>query len=238
MNTVCLSCLNKINTEEKSYMSGTEIYHETCFINKVMGKAYKYANQIRALEPEQIVFQLFGSDKFKLTEDELQVVKSQQSIKPPNPNNLNSTIDKILSNIDIRENIIVDAMYNSLSNTTNSSTELFKNFSKNEFKTLIDSSLNLVLNDNEIYEQIIGENPMSFETTFSNPEALTNKLLESLPEELKNKITNLKNQVESNPSNFSFFSTIPIANLVKTDVDTESDSDSKNEVEFEQPDLD
>ena len=238
MNTVCLSCLHKISTEEKSHTTGTEIYHETCYINKVMGKAYKYANQIKSLEPEQIVSQLFGSDKFRLTEDELKVVKSHQSINPPNPNNLNSTIDKILNNINIGENIIVDTMYNSLSTSTNSTTELFKNFSKDEFKTLIDSSLNLVIHDNELYEQIIGNNldldSTAFEPTFSDPEGLSNKLMELLPEELKNKITILKNQIKSNTDNFSFFGTIPISNLVKSDVDTESDS----EIEFEQPDID
>ena len=129
-------------------------------------------------------------------------------------------------------------MYNSLSNSTNSSTELFKNFTKNEFKTLIDSSLNLVLNENELYEQLIGNNTDStaFEPTFSDPEGLTNKLMESLPDELKNKITNLKNQIESNADNFSFFGTIPISNLVKSDLDTESDSEI--DVELEQPDID
>ena len=92
------------------------------------------------------------------------------------------------------------------------------------------------MNGLELFEQIIGENPMSssFETTFSNSETISNKLMESLPEELKNKITNLKNQIESTSDNFSFFGKIPIGNLVKTDADTESDSES----EFEQPDLD
>jgi hypothetical protein len=58
--------------------------------------------------------------------------------------------------------------------------------------------------------------------------------MESLPEELKTKITNLKNQIEASSDNFSFFGTIPISNLVKSDADTESES----EIEFEQPDID
>ena len=228
MNTVCLSCLNKISTEEKSHKTGTEIYHNTCYINKVMSKAYKYANQIKLLEPDQIVSQLFGSDKFKLSNDELELVKSIY-------NSSNSTN----TDINIDEDIIIlknNAMYNSLSNSTNSSLELFKNFSKNELKTLIDSSLNLMLTDNVLFEQIIGENPMSssFETTFSNSETISDKLMESLPDELKNKIINFKNQIETSANNFSFFGTVPIGNLVKTDADTESDSGS----EFEQPDLD
>jgi hypothetical protein len=217
MNTVCISCLNKISIEEKSYIFGTEIYHELCYINKVMGKAYKYAYQIKSLEPDQIISQLFCSNKFKLSEDELKIIKLQQSTYNENKsNNFNSTFDKMLNIINLGENSIVDAMYDSLSNSTNSNNELFKKFSKNEFKTLVDSSLNLIVNDNDLYEQIVEANSISnyFEPTFSDPEAITNKLMESLPEELKNKIINLKTEIAYNPNNF-----------IKTDLDTESDTE-------------
>jgi len=77
--------LNPVTSGENSFITGTEIYHEPCYKNKVMGKALKYAKQIKALEPEQIVAQLYGSDKFNLTDDEIKIVKSNKSASPDSP---------------------------------------------------------------------------------------------------------------------------------------------------------
>ena len=95
MNQVCLSCLTPMTNKEKSYCIGYEIYHEFCWVSKVNAKALKYANQIKSLEPEQIVAQLYGSDKFKLTDEEIKIIKSNgfnKTDKPTLPKNLQSIV--------------------------------------------------------------------------------------------------------------------------------------------------
>lgn len=240
MDPVCLSCLNKIESHELSRTSGIEkkIFHDSCYVNNTITKVLDYVNKIKSSEPEEIVSELFVSpNKFKLTEQEIEIVKQNISaFKSNKQNNLSSSINDMINKINLGENTVVDAMFNSLSNNPNS--DFFKNFSKSEFNTLINSSLNLVLNDETLCEQIIGENlaSKSDKTSFSDPETLTNKLMESWPEELKTKFSNLKDELVSQ-SLPNIFSKIPIGNLLNKDVDVDTDIESECE-KFEQDELD
>ncbi len=253
MEQVCLSCLNKLSGEDKLYKSGNEVYHESCYTNKVMSKAIKYANQIKSLEPDQIVAKLFGSDKFTLTEEEKAIIKSQQSV--PKLNNFTDkeikiNINNIFKNIDSNqiENIMntqLDSIYDMIISKSEISNVISKTpITKEDLKLLVNSTTSVAFSDYNLFESAIKSNIDDDDMN----EILMDKILENLPEELKTKLSNMKTQTGTFSSQeiFTNANSNIIANTIaNTNADTESDTDSDNELNnvnnlqnFDIPELD
>jgi hypothetical protein len=240
MEIVCLSCLNKVTHEDKLYKLGSEIYHEFCYIDKVMNKAIKYANQIKSLEPEQIVSQLYGTEKFTLTDEEKAIIKLQQSSPKLNSfadyfynfskqigfNNVNySQLDlkNIFVNLGTKQlediiNTQFDSIYEIIMTKSN-----FPNIqnimTKEDLKLLLNSATSNVLTDYNFVESLFNS-----QTTNTN-NLLVDKLFENLPQDLKTKLSNINTQSQ-------LFSTQQIFTNVNTEsnVDTESNSNSDTEL--------
>ena len=51
MDTVCLSCLKKIESHELSRTSGIEkkIFHDSCYVNNTITKVLDYVNKIKLM---------------------------------------------------------------------------------------------------------------------------------------------------------------------------------------------
>jgi|LauGreDrversion4_2_1035121.scaffolds.fasta_scaffold06319_8 hypothetical protein len=253
MNQVCLSCLNKVTPEDKLYKSGNEVYHESCYTNKVMSKAFKYANQIKSLEPEQIVAQLYGSDKFTLTDEEKAIIKSQKSkIKFDNSKFVELDINNIFKNIGSEqiENIMntqLDSIYDMIISKSEISNIISETpITKEDLKHLVNSTTSVAFNDYSLFESAVKSNINDDNMN----EILMDKILENLPEELKTKLSNMKTQTGTFSSQEIFTNananSNTIANTIaNTNADTESDTDSDNELNndnnlqnFDIPELD
>ncbi len=251
MNQVCLSCLNKVTPEDKLYKSGNEVYHESCYTNKVMSKAFKYANQIKSLEPDQIVAQLYGSDKFKLNEEEKAIIKSQQSkMNFDNSKFVELDINNIFKNIGSEqiENIMntqLDSIYDMIISKSEISNIISETpITKEDLKHLVNSTTSVAFNDYSLFESALKSNIDDDDMN----EILMDKILENLPEELKTKLSNMKTQTGTFSSQeiFTNANSNIIANTIaNTNADTESDTDSDNELNnvnnlqnFDIPELD
>jgi len=254
MNQVCLSCLNKVTPEDKLYKSGNEVYHESCYTNKVMSKAFKYANQIKSLEPEQIVAQLYGSDKFTLTDEEKAIIKSQSVPKLNNftDKEIKFDINNIFKNIGSEqiENIMntqLDSIYDMIISKSEISNIISETpITKEDLKHLVNSTTSVAFNDYSLFESAVKSNINDDNMN----EILMDKILENLPEELKTKLSNMKTQTGTFSSQEIFTNananSNTIANTIaNTNADTESDTDSDNELNndnnlqnFDIPELD
>ncbi len=247
MPQVCLSCLNKLSGEDKLYKLGNEVYHESCYTNKVMSKAIKYANQIKSLEPEQIVAQLYGMDKFKLTDEEKTIIKSQQTIpvssnvsdnlfeqmgwKNFNKIDIQNALDNAISNFSLSEfdiNNLTNTNFNSIYDQMITKSEIpniQNTLTKEDFKLFMESTASITLSDFSLIESAMKSKSHDAE------ELIISKILEKLPQELQTKLANLKTQagILSAQEILATTSTNTIANA-----DTESDTDS----DFKIPELD
>ncbi len=244
MKQVCLSCLNKLSEEDKLYKLGNEVYHESCYTNKVISKAIKYANQIKSLEPEQIVAQLYGTDKFKLTDEEKAIIKSQQIISVPsnvsgdmfeqmgfgnfkaNKQDIQNALDNAFNNFNLSEldiNDMVNTHFNSIYDQIITKSEIpniQNTLTKEDFKLFMDSTASITLSDFSLIESAMKSKSHDAE------ELIVSKILEKLPQELQTKLANLKTQAESYPTQQTFVTsnTNIISNTI-ANADTESDTE-------------
>ncbi len=241
MEQVCLSCLNKLSGEDKLYKSGNEVYHESCYTNKVMSKAIKYANQIKSLEPDQIVAQLYGSDKFKLNEEEKTIIKSQLVPKLNNftDKEIKFDINNIFKNIDSNqiENIMntqLDSIYDMIISKSEISNVISKTpITKEDLKLLVNSTTSVAFSDYNLFESAIKSN-----IDDDMNEILMDKILENLPDDLKTKLSNIKTQTGTFSSQEIFTNANSKANTIANDnADTESDTDSDNELNIDTDEL-
>ena len=254
---ICLSCLNQIKSDDKIYLNDKDTYHNNCYTQLIVNKSLKIVNQIKLMEPTDIIHNFLINDKFKISDGDKEILKeyleknnlakpitfdfdsnvlakpitfdfdSNNLAKNINQFNLQNMLDPTTIN-NITENML-DNMYD---NMTSQPDDKFQNiFSKNEFKQLISSSMGYVMNDPEAYKEIM-QSSINGSHDIYNIESYSNikqsnSFIQKMMATWPNDLKNKIINLQSTELNKQPLNPVNLNENYDTESDSESDSESE-----------